>query len=276
MNNKIRLLAVFSIVLLTAGCSKHRHDPEKMKESKSEIFYLPGADDPKEIKDPLEPMNRVLFKGNDFLDKVFLKPLAVMYRDLLPKPVQKSTNAVLKNVREPVTFVNDVLQFNFKRAGTTLKRFSANTIFGVLGAFNAAERFGIPYHKEDFGQTFAVWGIPSGPYLFLPLLGPSTFRGTAGLAVGTLVDPINLTTRHGDIGYSIALPRAIADAVDTRTEFLRFSDTLEKESLDYYAAIRGLYWEKRRMQISNSSGVAEVVDEDDDDDLGGSEEGFDF
>lgn len=270
---KIRLnifIAIFMCLAVT-GCSNKKGAVDEKLDSKRGSIFLSGAQDPDEISDPIEPVNRAIFWFNDVLDKIVLRPVAIMYRDLLPKSTQKNSHGILTHVREPITFVNDLLQLNFQRAGTTFKRFTVNTVFGMWGAFNAAERWGIPYHKEDFGQTFAVWGMPVGPYLCVPFFGPSSVRDFSGFAVGSLVDPINLTTKINQVGYTISAGRTLVEVVDRRSSLLAFTDRLEAESVDYYAATRSLYWQNRKSLIRNGKEVEIGFGEET-----SGEDGFDF
>ncbi|MEK7246697.1 MAG: VacJ family lipoprotein, partial [Pseudomonadota bacterium] len=136
----------------------------------------------RQINDPIEPANRVIFAFNRAIDAAILKPLAKIYRDFTPKIFQDAVGNILANLRAPVVLANDVLQGEGKRAGNTLARFVVNSTVGLGGMIDAASEMGVPRHAEDFGQTLAVWGVPEGPYLMLPLFGPSNPRDLVGLA----------------------------------------------------------------------------------------------
>jgi phospholipid-binding lipoprotein MlaA len=151
-----------------------------------------------QANDPLEPFNRAVFAVNMQLDKMLLRPAGIVYRGVLPKPVQTGVNNFLGNLRAPVVFANDVLQGDIDRAGNTAGRFAINTTVGVLGVWDAAAHFGIHGHSEDFGQTFGTWGIGEGFYLVLPLLGPSNPRDGIGLLAEYFVDPFNIWARGQD------------------------------------------------------------------------------
>ena len=272
MNVKKAFYIIGLLCLFTSGCSKKPRVDGSKVEGQEYSFLQYGKQDPDELSDPFEVVNRPFFWFNDVLDKVLVRPVAIMYRDLLPQSTQKKSHSILTHVREPITFINDLLQFNFPRALTTFKRFSVNTAFGMFGAFNAAKRLGIPYHKEDFGQTFAVWGLPVGPYLYVPFFGPSTVRDFAGFAVGSIVDPINLTKEIDKVGYTISAARTTVEVIDRRAALLGLTDRLEAESLDYYAATRSLYWQNRRSLIKNGKNLDIGFDEE----TAGADEGFDF
>jgi len=206
--------------------------------------------------DPIEPLNRAIFAFNLQMDKMFLRPAAVVYREALPVPVQKGVNSFLSNLRSPVVFANDVLQGEMDRAGNTAGRFVINTTVGILGVWDAAAEFGLQGHSEDFGQTFGRWGVGEGFYLVLPFLGPSNPRDTVGLAVEYYIDPFNLWARRENIeGWIMA--RSIATGIDFRARNLETLDELESTSLDYYVAIRSLYRQRRANEISNGVTTSE-------------------
>ncbi len=132
-------------------------------------------------KDPYENFNRSVLDFNLKSDRLILKPIAKTYSRIIPKPVRNGVNNFFSNLWEPMTVVNDLLQGKFHHAARDTTRFIINSTIGVLGIFDVATEMDLPKHREDFGQTLAVWGVPSGPYLVLPLLGPSNLRDTAGL-----------------------------------------------------------------------------------------------
>lgn len=206
-----------------------------------------------QINDPLEPSNRIIFALNRAIDAVILKPLATIYRDFTPKFFQDAVSNVLANLRTPVVLANDVLQGEGKRAGYTLARFAVNSTVGLGGIIDVASEMGLPRHAEDFGQTLAVWGVPEGPYLMLPLFGPSNPRDLVGLVADFFADPINWyagNTSQEFITYS----RTGTTGVDARASHMKELDDLERSSLDYYAAIRSLYRQRRADEISNGRG----------------------
>ena len=208
----------------------------------------------KEISDPGEPTNRAIFGLNRFLDTVILNPLASGYRKL-PDVVQRSVHNFLNNLRSPVILFNDVLQGKPGRAGTTLARFFINSTVGIVGLGDVADGMGFAFHNEDFGQTLAVWGVGEGPYVMLPIFGPSNPRDAVGLVADFFADPLNLWL--GNIGYEGAIvARGGLRGVDERARNFDALDDLERSSLDFYAAIRSLYRPRRVDQISDGEGTA--------------------
>jgi phospholipid-binding lipoprotein MlaA len=204
--------------------------------------------------DRFENVNRAIFEINRTLDEVLLKPMAILYVGIVPEfGRQRITNA-LDNLGEPVTFVNDLLQGEFERAGVTLARFLLNSTVGFLGMFDvAAEGAGLEGHKEDFGQTLAVWGMEEGPYIMLPMYGPSNPRDAIGLVADIFMDPF---TYVFDSGTGMA--RFGVTAVSRRADFIEGLEAVEKTSVDFYAALRNLYRENRNKDIRNGALVETI------------------
>lgn len=208
-----------------------------------------------EINDPAEPTNRTIFAVNQAVDTVVLKPAAGMYRHLVPPPVRESIHNALNNLRSPVILFNDVLQGDLERAGDTVMRFVINSTIGVLGIWDPASSMGFEYHHEDFGQTLAVWGIGEGPYVMLPIFGPSNPRDAVGLAVDFLVDPLTWWASNTDRGY-INYTRAGLQGVSERARNYDTLEDIERSSLDFYAALRSLYRQRRVDDINNGETTA--------------------
>ncbi|WP_300298335.1 VacJ family lipoprotein [Ferrovibrio sp.] len=204
-----------------------------------------------EINDPLEPVNRALFEFHQVLDHFLLKPAAFAYTWLVPDPLRTGMRNALLNLKTPVFLANDLMQGETGRAGDTLQRFAINSTVGVLGVYDAADKwFGIAPHTEDFGQTLATWGSGEGPYLFIPVIGPSNPRDLAGLAADSAMDPLNWYLRNTDReGWIYA--RTALTGIDTRAELLDTLDNLEKTSLDYYVTLRSVYRQRRDDEIAN-------------------------
>ena len=226
---------------------------------------------PAEIKDCSETFNRGVFALNDGLDKVIFKPVAKGYRSL-PSPVRAGTSNALENLSSLVTIPNNILQGQFKTAGVNTGRFVVNTTIGILGLFDVAEKIGFSeYEKEDYGQTLGVWGVSSGCYLVLPVLGSSTIRDTAGSFVNILGgDPYYNASAHGNNEYlttSQFLATKVLTGIDFRAKNLETIDNLEKNSLDFYASVKSLYLQDRQRKIANknitSSATIEVLYEGD-------------
>lgn len=201
--------------------------------------------------DPLEGINRAFYDFNRVLDGLILKPMAMIYRGVLPEDVRGGVRNALDNLRGPVILANDLMQGETDRAGVTLKRFVVNTTVGVLGVMDPASGQGLEKHQEDFGQTMAVWGVGSGPYLFLPLIGPSNPRDAAGLAVDAFVlDPWGHIARAADADWW-PWTRLGIDIVDTRSRNIEALDDIERNQLDPYAFIRTTSRQRRASEIAN-------------------------
>lgn len=230
-----------SLLVGAVGCTSLPEDPEERRERL-------------EANDPLEPLNRQIFAVNQALDVVLLRPVAVVYRDVVPEGGKRVVNNFVSNLRLPFTVINDVLQGQWDRAGSGTVRFVLNSTFGIGGLFDMATPRGYPHHDEDFGQTLATWGVGDGPYLVLPLVGPSNFRDTVGLGVQYFGDPVSVAVRATD--YEDWLwARTGLEVVNTRYQFLGPLDDLEKNSLDFYASMRSLYRQRRTDAIANGRGA---------------------
>jgi phospholipid-binding lipoprotein MlaA len=217
----------------------------------------PPASDPdaladyQQTNDPLEPTNRVFYAINNGLDTVILRPLALAYRYAVPSPVRDGVHNVLSNIGTPVQLSNDVLEGKPRRAGDTTMRFLINTTAGVGGFFDVAKKWGYPDHDADFGMTLALWGVPEGPFLFLPVLGPSDPRDASGFAVDIALDPFTwIGTGPNRPGWTaFKYSRFGLNAVDSRERVLDALDSIKKTALDPYATFRSLYRQHRHAQI---------------------------
>ncbi|WP_169569717.1 VacJ family lipoprotein [Sneathiella limimaris] len=198
-----------------------------------------------EVSDPIEPLNRYFHDVNKALDELALKPVAHIYRDALPDKVQESVGNFLTNLSQPIYFLNNVAQGDFDGAGDNMGAFFTNTFLGFGGLFDVAQ---IDTDEEDLGQTFAVWGFGEGPYLVLPILGPNTTREAVGMVGEHFIDPANLVARNHDID-NFELYRGGATAVHFRAQSMKELDEIEKNSIDFYAAIRSLYRQNRQNLI---------------------------
>ncbi|MDX1709800.1 MAG: VacJ family lipoprotein [Rhodovibrionaceae bacterium] len=206
-----------------------------------------------EPSDPIEPINRAIFDFNNFLDGLLLKPLAELYGVLLPQGARDSIRNFLRNLATPVTLANDLLQGEMDRAGNTTARFLVNTTIGVGGLFDIAEKQGYPYHSEDFGQTMAVHGVDDGFYLVLPILGPSTARDATGRVVDIFLDPLTYVANNNDWD-GLGLARTAVSGIDARERNIETLEELKRDSVDFYARIRSLYYQTRQKEISNGEG----------------------
>lgn len=217
-----------------------------------------GAND-SGISDPIEGVNRGIFKFNDVVDTAVLKPVAEGYRAGVPKPARVGVRNALRNLKSPQIVANDLLQGNVTAACDGLTRFLANTLFGLAGTIDVAGAEGVKYKEEDFGQTLGVWGAGTGPYVVLPFFGPSSVRDTAGLAVDIYSDPVRLTLENTD-HYVASYTRSAISVVDRREELLDVLADLKKNSIDYYAAMKSTYVQRRIAQISNNNQNADLPD----------------
>ena len=228
-----------------------------------------SKNNPKQIKDCFEGLNRATFALNQGLDKVIFKPVAKAYRTL-PSPVRTGTNNVLVNLSSLVTIPNNVLQGEIKTAGVNTGRFIINTTVGILGIFDVATKMGFSeYEKEDYGQTLGLWGFGPGCYIVLPVLGPSTIRDTAGSFANVLGgDPWYNASVHGNnefLSDSVYITSRALSGIDFRSNNIESFDNLEKNSIDFYASVRSLYLQDRENKIKNNQrGSIEVIYKEDD------------
>jgi len=207
------------------------------------------------VNDPLEPANRVIFAANQAVDTVVLRPVAVTYGTWVPEPIRYNVRSFLRNLRSPLIIANELLQGDWDGAERATPRFFVNTIAGAGGIVDiAGDNLGIPFEPEDFGQTLAVWGVDSGPYIVLPLFGPSTLRDATGLGVEMVADPVTNPLDWGLLDDTpMAYVRPGLTAADTRYRTLEATDELEASSLDYYAAVRSFYLQDRARQITDGA-----------------------
>jgi phospholipid-binding lipoprotein MlaA len=206
--------------------------------------------------DPWEGFNRDLFAVHEAVDQAVLEPVARGYRAITPSPLRQGVLNFLRNLRSPVIFANDVLQGEFGRAGTTAARFGVNTTIGVAGLFDPATSMGLDRHDEDFGQTLAVWGVDAGPYIFVPLLGPTTVRDGAGRIVDIVFDP--LTWAEFDSADEVRAGRTVLAGIAARELVLDTVDDIRRDSVDPYVTIRTSYGLLRESAIQN--GPTDVQD----------------
>ncbi|MEO1029277.1 MAG: VacJ family lipoprotein [Pseudomonadota bacterium] len=209
----------------------------------------PGSTD----NDPFEDLNRQIFGFNEAADRAIVGPLADGYRAVTPEPFRDGVSNALQNLNSPVVFANDVLQGKPKRAGETLARFAINTVFGLGGLFDTADQMGIEGHTEDFGQTLAVWGIPEGPYLMVPFMGPSTARDGVGRLVDNFVfDPLQWIEFAGrpNLNDHLRISRAAVTAVNTRAGLNDVFETLRAQP-EPYVALRRAYRANREAEIND-------------------------
>ena len=209
----------------------------------------------KPVKDCFEPLNRATFAFNQSLDKAILKPIAKSYRNL-PTPIKNGTSNVLNNLSNLITIPNNVLQGDLKLAIINTGRLVVNSTIGILGIVDVADNMGFPkYEKEDYGQTLGAWGVGPGCYLVLPILGPSTIRDTAGSFVNVIGgDPWYNASVDGNnefLDEGIFLTSKMLGGVEFRANNIDSLDNLEKNSMDFYASLKSLYLQDRKLKIEN-------------------------
>lgn len=203
-----------------------------------------------QANDPFEPLNRKTFAVNQFLDKLVFKPAAQAYVAAVPDDARKAVHHMLDNMKEPTLFFNNVLQGQFKRAAITLGRFAVNTTVGFGGMVDVMSFSGVERQPADFGQTLYVWGVSSGPYLILPILGPTNPRDAVGSAVDSYDDPFTiLANDHGVT--ELTTTRFLVGGVEERASVLDELDSLEKNSVDFYAEMRSLAQQHRAAELRN-------------------------
>ncbi len=201
-------------------------------------------------RDPLEPLNRGVYRFNEAVDEAVLKPVAQTYVTVVPSPVRTGVGNFFANLRDAWSALNAALQARPQPAAENFMRFSVNTFLGLGGVLDIASEMGIPRTTLDFGHTLGRWGVPPGPYLVLPLLGPSTVRETAALPVDRRGDLVS--QRVDDVAT-----RNSAQAlrlVDTRASLLRAGELLEQVALDKYGFTRDAYLARRQRQIDAARG----------------------
>lgn len=202
-----------------------------------------------QAKDPLESLNRGIYKFNDTIDKAAVKPIAGTYKAVLPAPVRSGVNNFFTNLGTVVTVINELLQGKFSNAMDDAGRFVINSTFGIAGVIDVASMDSIEKHREDFGQTLGYWGVGDGPYLVLPLLGPSSFRDTAGLAVDILAfDPIYYIEDSATRNELL-----LVKFIDRRAQYLPGSDLLDEAALDPYIFTRDAYFQRRHSMIHDGN-----------------------
>jgi phospholipid-binding lipoprotein MlaA len=209
------------------------------------LLALAGcATGPVNPRDPFEPFNRKSMQFNEGVDAMVLKPVATVYRKQVPPLVRTGVSNFFSNMSDGWSAVNSALQFKFRNAAENFMRLNVNTFFGLGGILDIASELNIERHREDFGQTLGRWGVPAGPYIMLPLLGPSTLRDSAALTFDRQGDPVHYVNPIRD-QYELYLLRA----VDARSNSLRVGAVLEEAALDKYTFVRDVYLQKRRAEI---------------------------
>ena len=235
--------------------------------SASDGELLLKKNNPSEVKDCFEGLNRATFAFNQALDGIIVKPLASAYKTL-PSPVRAGISNSLDNLSNLITIPNNLLQGDFSEAGVNTGRFIINSTVGILGIVDVAQHLGFPeYEKEDYGQSLGKLGLGPGCYIVLPVLGPSTIRDTAGTLVNFVggdawynVTVKNDTQYFSDFDYYAS---KITSGVDFRAKNYDSIENLEKNSLDFYASVKSLYLQDRQQKILNTTKIIDTQDDSD-------------
>ena len=236
MRHRTLMPAIATALLLLAGCA-----PKPPASQPDELAEY------NERNDPLEPTNRTFYAVNDTIDRNVLRPVARGYRQGVPATVRDHVHNTLSNLGNPAQFANDVLQGHPRKAGNTFMRLLINTTVGAGGVFDVATGWGFPDHDTDAGLTLAVWGVPDGPFLFLPVLGPSNPRDAVGYGTNSALDPLTWVSFGGSTTFGVV--HFVSSAVDSRSRVLTETDAIEKTALDPYATYRTLYQQHRDSEV---------------------------
>ena len=238
MHASAKMIGVVALGLTLSACTTNKVGTDRLAE-----------------KDPLEGFNRTIWAVNRGADKVVVKPVTQVYRAVTPKPARDGVRNFFANVAEPFSFINNVLQGRVDRAMRNLGRFAVNTTVGIGGRFDQATRVGIRPASEDFGQTLAAWGANGGPYLMLPLLGPSTLRDGVGTGVAQFTDPYRVCLSECGLPHGVPLAMTATQVISIRDGLIETgADSFLESSLDPYAAARSAYLQRRRAEILNQEG----------------------
>ncbi len=234
---KLKVMLVAAAIVALTGCAS-----------------TSGYNDP---RDPIEGFNRVMFEFNDALDRVLLKPLAKGYRAVMPAPVDKGITNFFSNLDDVGSAINNLLQFKLKRSASDVGRIAVNSTVGILGFIDVASNMNLEKTGEDFGQTLGVWGVGPGPYIVLPLFGPSGGRDAIGRVADWITDPVT-HVNPGEVKNSLIFIRT----VDRRADLLGASRVVEEAALDKYEFMRDAYIQKRESDVSDGNLMFEDEDLD--------------
>ena len=245
MNKLTQILIPIIILLFSFNVFAAASDDVK---TSSADFETTAYED--EIYDPLEGINRAVFRFNNVADKVILEPVAKGYKKL-PSPIQSGVGNFINNLKLPLAAFNQLLQGQGKNALESSGRFLVNSTIGIFGLIDVADNFGLDQKQEDFGQTLATWGFGDGFYVVLPLFGPSNLRDTTGMVMTMMTDPINAYAVSQGEAWAIPF-RTAANAIDQRSQIIDEVNALRDNSVDYYAAVRSSYYQNRKAAIMNT------------------------
>jgi phospholipid-binding lipoprotein MlaA len=235
-----RALLLCCAVLLVAGCATVPRDPAAYAAFKA-------------TNDPMEPLNRKIFAFNQGVDRALLKPIAKAYVRAIPDRGRDGIRNFVNNLHEPLVMVNNLLQGELRRAGTTAGRFVLNSTVGLAGIMDIAGRHGLARQSGDFGQTLFVWGVHDGPYLVLPVMGPSNPRDGFGMGADLFLNPFVWLTPRYRYKTSFSVAQATVGGIDERARNLDTLDEIQREAVDYYASMRSLYRQNRNAELRHGA-----------------------
>ena len=220
-------------------------------EDQSQVETLEGPD-------PLEPLNRVIFDFNRVADGILIKPIAILYDNIVHDAAKTGVTNFMDNLFAPVTLVNNVLQGEGTQAFHTIFRFVINSTVGILGLMDVAKEIGLPNQPATLNQTFAKWGVETGPYLMLPFFGPSSFRGAYGMVGESFINPLGYVVQNKNRRYNhhhqqrrLLYALYGLDIVNRRAKLIVALNDIEKNSLDPYASLRSVYFQKQKELETN-------------------------
>lgn len=231
----LSLLLIIGIALFSLGCATTTPDGD--------------------VNDPIESVNRNIYNFNEGFDKVIFKPMAKGYQKL-PGPVQTGTHNFFSNLNDVVVVVNGALQFKVEQFSSDALRLSVNTVFGIFGLIDMGTPMGLPKHEESFADTLGYWGVASGPYIVLPILGPSSLRDAPSLVVDYFMHPLSLVSPN-----SATVALASAEAIDARADLLKTTDFRDQLALDPYIFTRESYYQWRQNRIYDGEPPKVIIED---------------
>ncbi len=265
--HRLRSVLLLLAALALASCASNSRE----QNSRPSPYDGPGGDlpdkqlvefepEPEAIpnNDPLEGMNRVFFSLNQGLDTVLFRPITTVYQTVLPKPLRNGVANFFSNLSDPITAANQLLQGKPKEAASNLPRFLINSTVGLAGFFDPATKMGLEKHHEDFGQTLAVWGVPAGPYLVLPVLGPSNMRDAPARVAPWLYRVAYLDLLQiQDAGLTLT----VSGMVNDRSEASGKIDAVDRAAIDRYLFVREAYIQRREFLIDDREDTGDSADD---------------
>ena len=244
-------LALLAFAALAGCVNKTPGEPLKTAQTENDEPVVAN-------NDPFEPVNRGLFQVHEVIDGVLLAPIAHIYNGVMPDVAQRSVSNALTNLASPVVLLNSLLQGDFTNAGRTIERFVVNSTVGVAGLYDAATPMGIPAsHRKDFGQTMGVYGVGQGPYIFIPVLGPSDARDTLGLVADFFSDPFYYIL-NGNAYTALEATRGVVK----RNDLLPLTDRVHRDSFDVYATYRSIYQQNRTKVVRDYLGTDSALEKE--------------